>query len=157
MLTSALVMHLERASHEVLSGAALAPCWRREAPLAHLNLADQELSMLCVILDRALTGEEYDLISDWADESYNHLEVVINWVESSERTTDQNAIEDCLNLFKSDLMDLCADLLYRLPAATKKQFDFKWSMTADEMVECGLSGTILVCWKRNADVARLDS
>ena len=69
--------------------------------------------MLVVILDRALTGEEYDLILDWADESYDHLEAVINWVESSERTTDQNAIEDCLNLFKKDLMELCVDLLYR--------------------------------------------
>ena len=113
--------------------------------------------MLVVILDRALTGDDYDLILDWADESYDHLEKVINWVESSERTTDQNAIEDCLNLFKKDLMDLCVDLLYRLPASEKKKFDFKWCMTADEMVECGLSGTILVCWKRNVDVARLDS
>ena len=60
-------------------------------------------------------------------------------------------------MFKKDLMDLCVDLLYRLPAAKKKQFDFKWSMTADEMVECGLSGTILVFGKRNTDVARLDS
>ena len=70
MLTSALVMHLERASSEILSRAALAPCWRREAPLAHLNLAYQELSMLCVILDRALPlGEEYDETFDWVEKA----------------------------------------------------------------------------------------
>ena len=112
--------------------------------------------MLVVILDRALTGEEYDLILDWADESYDHLEAVINWFESSERTTDQNAIEDCLNLFKKDLMDLCVDLLYRLPASEKVRFDFKWCMTADEMVKCGLSNRILVCRQRMVDEA-LDS
>ena len=113
--------------------------------------------MLVVILDRALTGEEYDLILDWADESYDHLEAVINWVESSERTTDQNAIEDCLNLFQLYLINLCVDLLYDMPAAKKRQFDFKWAMTTDEMDECGLNSEILVCQKRNADVARLDS
>ena len=104
--------------------------------------------MLVVILDRALTGDDYDLILDWAHASYDHPEKLINGVESSEGTRDQNAIDNCLNLFKLDLIDLCVDLLYHMPAAKKKQFDFKWAMTTDEMVECGLSGTILVCWKR---------
>ena len=113
--------------------------------------------MLVVILDRALTGEEYDMILDWADESYDHLEKLINGDEYSEGTTDQNAIEDCLNLFQLYLINLCVDLLYDMPAAKKRQFDFKWAMTTDEMDECGLNSEILVCQKRNADVARLDS
>ena len=113
--------------------------------------------MLVVILDRALTGDDYDLILDWADASYDHLEKLNNWVESSEGARDQNAIENCLNLFRLDLIDLCVDLLYDMPAAKKRQFDFKWAMTTDEMDECGLNSEILVCQKRNADVARLDS
>ena len=103
--------------------------------------------MLVVILDRALTREEYDAVLEWVSETYGHPVQVIKWVESSERTTDQNAIEDCLNLFKKDLMELCADLLYRLPASEKVRLAFQWCMTADEMVECGLSSMILVCRK----------
>ena len=114
--------------------------------------------MLCVILDRALPfGEEYAEVLDWVSETYDYLEAVINWVESSERTTDQNAIEDCLNLVKKDLMELCVDLLYRLPASKKMRFNFKWCMTAGEMDECGLSNKILVFCKRKADDAQLDS
>ena len=91
--------------------------------------------MLVVILDRALTGEEYVEVFDWVHQTYNYLEEVLN----SERTTDQNAIEEAITLFKSDLMELCVDLMYRQPASEKVRFAFHEFMTADEMVECRLS------------------
>ena len=94
--------------------------------------------MLVVILDRALTGEEYDEVLDWVEQTYNYLEEVLN----SERTTDQNAIEEAITLFKSDLMELCVDLLYRLPASEKVRFAFHEFMTADEMVDCGTDGAL---------------
>ena len=71
--------------------------------------------MLVVIPDRALTGEEYDEVFDWVHQTYNYLEEVLN----SERTTDQNAIEEAITLFKSNLMELCVDLMYRQPASEK--------------------------------------
>ena len=113
--------------------------------------------MLVFILHHALTGEEYNDVLEGVWDTYDHLVEVINRVESSERTTDQNAIEDCLNLFKKDLMELCVDLLYRLPASEKVRLAFQWCMTADEMVECGLPSMIVVCRKRKADNAQLDT
>ena len=65
--------------------------------------------MLVVILDRALIGDEYDEVFDWIEQTYNYLEEVLN----SEMTMDQNAIEEAITLFKSDLMELCVDLLFR--------------------------------------------
>ena len=68
--------------------------------------------MLVVILDRALTGEEYVKVFDWVHQTYNYLEEVLN----SERTTHQNAIEEAITLSKSDLVELCVDLLFRFYA-----------------------------------------
>ena len=53
-------------------------------------------------------------------------------------TMDQNAIEEAITLFKSDLMELCVDLMYRQPASEKVRFAFHEFMTADKMVECRL-------------------
>ena len=109
--------------------------------------------MLCVILDRALPlGDEYDETFDWFGKAHNYLEEVLN----DEKTTDQNEIEKEITLFKKDLMVLCVNLLYRLPASEKVRFDLKWCMTADEMVKRGLSNRILVCRQRTVDEA-LDS
>ena len=52
---------------------------------------------------------------------------------------DQNAIEETITLFKSDLMELCVDLMYRQPASEKERFAFHEFMTANKMVECRLS------------------
>ena len=86
-----------------------------------------------------------------------HLVKVINGVESSERTTDQNAIKNCLVVFKNDLMELCVNFLYSLPASEKVRLEVQWCMTADEMVECGLPSMTVVCRKRKADNAQLDT
>ena len=113
--------------------------------------------MLVSILLDALAGNEYNEVLEWVWDTYDHLVEVINRVESSERTTDQNAIKNCLNDFKNDLMELCVNLLYRLPASEKVRLEVQWCMTADEMVECGPPSMIVVCRKRKADNAQLDS
>ena len=51
--------------------------------------------MLVFILLHALTGEEYNEVLEWVWDTYDHLVKVINRDESSESTTDQNAIEIC--------------------------------------------------------------
>ena len=113
--------------------------------------------MLVFLMLHALTGVEYNEVLEWVWDTYDHLVKVINRVESSESTTDQNAIKNCLNDFKNDLMELCVNILYRLLASEKVRLDFQWCMTADEMVECGLPNMIVVCRKRKADNAQLDS
>ena len=62
-----------------------------------------------------------------------------------------------LNDFKNDLMELCVNPLYRLPASEKVRLDFQWCMTAEVMDECGPPSMIVVCRKRKADNAQLDS
>ena len=79
--------------------------------------------MLVVILDRVLgIGEEYDYYFDWIEQTYDHLERL-----------DQNAIEEAIILFKSDLMKLCVDLLYQMPAREKYRLGFQQFMTANEL------------------------
>ena len=80
--------------------------------------------MLVFILLDALIGDEYNEVLEWVWDTYDHLVEVINRVESSERTTHQNAIERYLNVFKNDLMELCVNLLYRLLASEKGRLDF---------------------------------
>ena len=54
--------------------------------------------MPVVILDRALAGDAYDRVFDWIEQTFDELEHL-----------GQNAIEEAITLFKSDLMELCVD------------------------------------------------
>ena len=89
------------------------------------RINSHEPSLLVVIIDRAPTGDDWVVFSDWVEQWYDTLESFAD-----------DSITDSLLRFKMALLTRCICMLELMSAAEKFRSEFREFMTSDELSTC---------------------